>query len=229
MKPGWRWFFESNFAVALVTVVIGGIFGECITSSIQDGQKEREFQQAWLKTRGDQALAAHKDYLDKEHEVVAHAFELIGNCVTAARDLIDLTSPKFAPANISKRSQEDVRKQALEMIDNYNKADEQWGVESRKLNLLIEYYHPGQTQVHEAWREASESVSAYMKCAERWFDAHRQPVNPEGACRAEGESLDVRLLALSASLAAVRRYPWEGWDSPERLRFLLNERQNAAR
>jgi hypothetical protein len=212
-----------------VTVVIGGMFGQWITASIQDGQKEREFQQAWLKTRGDQALAAHKDYLDKEHEVVAHAFDLIGNCVTAARDLIDLTGPEFAPGNVSQRSQEDVRTQALDMIDNYNKAEQQWGVESRKLNLLVEYYHPGQPDVHKAWREASESVTAYMKCAQQWFKEHRKPLDPKGACQTEMKELDGRLVVLSASLAAVRQYPWEGWDSPDKLHSLLNKRQDAAR
>ena len=98
----WRLFLDSKVLVALVTVLIGGLFGQCISASIQNSLKEREFQQAWLKARGDQALQSHKEYLDKEQQIVLQAYDLIGKCLTAGRDLIDLTDADFAPKNRQK-------------------------------------------------------------------------------------------------------------------------------
>src|SRR5437764_6648982 len=65
-KPLWQRFLETTGGAAVITVLIGGIFGQIISSSIQSSLKEREFQQAWLKERGDQALVANKEYLEKE-------------------------------------------------------------------------------------------------------------------------------------------------------------------
>lgn len=223
-KSNWRWFFESNFAVALLTVVVGGMFGQCITASIQDGMKEREFQQAWLKTRGDQALMAHKDYLDKEHEIATRAFDLIGNAATSAQDLIDLTDTDFDLSKFPRIAQESVRAQALETIDIYNKVEQQWGVESGKLNLLVDYYHPKQPAVQTAWRDTRDSVTAYRLCARQWYKDHPKPVETGGVCQTEKVALDKHLAALSASLAAVRQYPWEGWESPEKLRTVLDKK-----
>src|ERR1044071_8086338 len=70
-KPRWQRFLESSGGTAIVTTLIGGIFGAIISGIIQDGTREREFEQSWLKARGDQALVAYKEYLDKEQEVVA--------------------------------------------------------------------------------------------------------------------------------------------------------------
>lgn len=223
-RSNWRWFIESNFSVALVTVLIGGMFGQYITASIQEGMKDREFQQAWLKTRGDQALMAHKDYLDKEHEIATRAYDLIGNCITSAQDLIDLTDTDFDLSIVSHSSQGDVRTQAIEMLDNYNKVEQQWDVESGKLSLLIDYYHPGQPDVQTTWRETKEAVSKYRGCARQWYKDHRKPVDTTGVCQKEKDELDKHLAALSANLAAVRQYSWEGWESPEKLRSVLNKK-----
>ncbi len=47
-KLWWQRFLESSGGTALVTVLLGGLLGQLITSSVQVKQQEREFQQAWI-------------------------------------------------------------------------------------------------------------------------------------------------------------------------------------
>src|SRR4051812_9953741 len=94
-KPRWQRFLESGGGAAIVTTLIGGIFGAIISGIIQYGAKEREFEQSWLKARGDQALVAYREYLDKEQEVVNETHALIGSCVSASDDLISIMGPNF--------------------------------------------------------------------------------------------------------------------------------------
>ena len=62
----WKSFLQPSVLAALITVLIGGIMGNIIAGTIQAGAKEREFQQSWMKARGDQALLAYKEYTDQE-------------------------------------------------------------------------------------------------------------------------------------------------------------------
>src|SRR5713101_7590797 len=55
-KSLWKAFQEPAVLAALVTVLIGGIAATLITGIIQWQAGIREFEQGWLKARGDQAL-----------------------------------------------------------------------------------------------------------------------------------------------------------------------------
>src|SRR6266480_3308905 len=67
-SPWWKSLLQPSVLTALITVLIGGIMGNIIAATIQAGAKEREFQQTWMKARGDQALLAYKEYTDQEQE-----------------------------------------------------------------------------------------------------------------------------------------------------------------
>jgi hypothetical protein len=97
-RSWWQWLLESSGGTALITVIIGGLMGSLITAIIQIGIKSREFEQARVKSRGDQALVAYKDYLEQQRETMKHAYQLIGNCVSASDDLIDITGEYFDPS-----------------------------------------------------------------------------------------------------------------------------------
>lgn len=218
-------FLDSKVVVALVTVLIGGLFGQCISASIQNSQKEREFQQAWLKARGDQALQSHKEYLDKEQQTVLQAYDLIGKCLTAGRDLIDLTDTDFALKLFSGEQQKKVADQRTEMIDNHNIVVEKWDSEGNKIGLLMGYYHPGHPDVKTAWEETQKSVNKYLDCARLWYQKYeRKPLDTTGACKQEKDEVDNQLTALGSKLEKARQYSWEGWESPEKLRESLNKK-----
>lgn len=221
-KPKWLMFMESAGAVALITVLIGGMLGGIITAIFQEYQKDREFQQAWLKARGDIALATSKEYHDKEVEVANQAFDLVGRCITVSDDLIYLTSPVFDPGKY-----EDVRSvknQRLTVLKAYNRCANDWRESREKLQLLMSYYHHGQTEVSQSWQNAQQSVTRYMECAHDWYLQHSDaPSSTDGTCKAERDNYAAAMHRLNETFDVTRRYLWQGWESPERLREALRK------
>jgi hypothetical protein len=218
-------FLKTTGGTALITVLIGGLFGQIITCSVQNRLKEREFQQAWLKARGDQALVAYKEYLDKEQETVTRAYGLVGSCITASSDLIEITGTGFDPAK-SEGNEPHLKKQVDDIWSKYNEMDTQWGVEREKLGLLIGYYHHGRPEVYEAWGQVKESVTAYKDCAAKRYDEYletRKLIDTTNVCQNEKQSLDQSLSHLTRTLDAARQYAWEGWESPKKLKSSLGE------
>jgi hypothetical protein len=222
-KPAWQRFLETSGGTALITVLVGGMFGQFITWTFQEKAKEREFQQEWMKSRGDHALLSYKEYLDGEQELMRHAYELVGNNAAASEDLIEITGEEYAASDNPKTKQ-----QMLEMQKRYNAASAQWRVEGKKLEMLMGYYHQGLPQMRGDWRELSGAVSGYVKCASMWkavWDAKRNevptPEDVDGACGKERGRLDDSIDRLNATQEAGRQYGWKGWNSPEELRRAL--------
>ena len=242
-KPAWQRFMESTGGAALITVLLGGLLGQCITNQIQKGQKDREhqqavalkdreFQQAWLKARGDQALVAYQDYLKEEQEVVKRAYELIGNSISASDDLIAITRIDFNPyhPDYSREESKIISEQRITIKDKYIEASAKWRTEREKLGLLMSYYHKGRADVADAWRAAQESITEYMNFAKDWERAHEDATLSKGEIDAvlkdKKVALQVILANLSKSLDQGRQYAWEGWDSIENLKATLESKSN---
>jgi hypothetical protein len=231
-KPFWQRLLESTGGTALITVLVGGLLGQWISWSIQQGLRDREFQESWLKARGDQALIAYKEYVDKEREVVKHAYDLIGSSVSAGEALIDITGPDFAP-DYKDRSQREkaLVEQRTSYRHDFNVADDQWSKERESLGLLVTYYHQGLPEVMSDWRAEQDSVTNYLRCAEKWYsqysDKPGRAEDVENACKADKDLVRERLTHLTATLQSTRRYAWEGWESPEKLKADLQKVGNA--
>lgn len=240
-KPGWQRFLETSGGTALITVLLGGMLGQLITWSFQQNQKEREFQQKWMEARGAQALVSYKEYLDKEQELMRRAYDLIGNCITASDNVLELTEAPEAtnPEGVAQRKA---------LVEGFNKASVEWDAETEKLELLISYYHKGQADLMRVWRELREGVSDYRSCAAEELaeyrkraaaprpgraaaaeEAEAEPPGDEAEppplpCAEERKQLSRRITAFNSTLEVHRRYPWEGWNSPEELRHALDSK-----
>lgn len=222
-KPPWQLFLESSGGTAMITVLIGGIAASCVTAIIQSGSQAREFQDAWLKARGDQALIAYKEYLEQEQQTVKRAYELIGDCISASQDVITLTTPEFAPG-----SRHGLGAQRESMLKRWNEVNGMWRRENAKLGLLMSYYHRGSPEVSSAWNEASHSITAYMICATTWFSQYPDHPAPAdkleaGVCQVQEGHYKESLTKLSSALDKTRQYAWEGWESPQRMKKQLEE------
>ena len=215
-KPKWQRFLESSGGTALVTVILGGVLGQILAWSIQSGLKDREFQEAWMKARGDQALVSYKEYTAQEQELMKSTYELIGSCISASEDLIILTTPEFAQDSF-----EGAVVQRRSLRENYNKIEVRWRSDKEKIGLLMGYYHPNQSKVASAWYNTQDSVSNYMDCAQQWYLDHVKPVETTQACKKEEDSLRNSLKEFNKSLEQARNYLWEGWESPQSLKAAL--------
>jgi hypothetical protein len=213
-KNWWERFLEPTVLTAIVTVLFGGIMGNIIAGKIQTGAKEREFQQAWMKARGDQALLAYKEHLDQERETIKRAYELAGGCISASDDLIDLTRPEFAPG-----SHTGIEQERIAIRKNYNDHDVKWRRDNLKIQLLVSYYYSqfGQHEVISDWQKVQGSVSAYMDCARDWYiQYHQAKESPslndiEGSCKEKKDSFNESINLFTLRLESARRYAWEGW------------------
>lgn len=221
-KPMWLLFMESSGAVALITVLIGGILGSIISARFQESQKDREFQLSWLKSQGEMALAASKEYRDRELEIISQAYELIGRCIAVSDDLIYLTNPVFDPSEYT--DDPDAKTQRQAMRNNYNNCAKEWSEKQEKLGLLMGYYHHGQPTVVSAWQDVKDSVKKYMDCSHQWYLEHiENPTATEGVCKEQRDNYVKRVEQLNVSLSEARRHLWEGWESPEKLREALDK------
>ena len=72
-EPYWLQALKSPAVSALITVVVGGILGNIIVSRYQERQKSNE-----------QAVAEYRQYLQKEEEIVRHAYDVLGETEKAA-------------------------------------------------------------------------------------------------------------------------------------------------
>lgn len=218
--PWWKRFLETGSGAAFITVLIGGIMGSVITGMIQYYAKEREYQQAWVKARGDQALLAYQEHLKNQHETVKIAYELIGNCISASEDIISLTGEAMAPgASVG------IDEKRKNLQDNYDKVDARWRGEQERLGLLIGYYHPRQATLKDEWDKTQMAITTYMNCARDWYIPRRAERLSEetvkaNACPTERTALTNQLKAFSKILDESRKYAWEGWETPETLKSL---------
>jgi hypothetical protein len=220
-KPSWQRFLESSGGTALVTVIIGGLFGTLISALVQYGASGREFQQAWLKGRGDQALVAYKDFLDKQQEIIKRVYDRLGTCISASEDLASLSKDVNQTKNYEGDQKTRVMKYRISVQDKYTQSEAEWRSERDALGLLMDYYHPRQTNVIAAWRDLKESMTKYMSCVEKWSHDNPLSAETEDACKPEKDALVNRIDHLTSSLEINRTYAWDGWESPEKLKDAL--------
>jgi hypothetical protein len=215
-KPPWRWFLESTGGTALLTVVIGGLFGQVISCNIQGQLKDREYKQAKMKAKSDQDLVTHTEYLHQELDTVKRAVELIGSSVAASEDVIAITGQEFAadPA-YDKVKRERLRSQREAILNRFNEVTEQWRNEHEKLGLLVSYYFHDEAAT-QTWRDLQQSVTAYVNCAKTWYYDNSEvpvPVDYSLACVQESGSLRDKLTGLQLALAKARDSQRTGADS----------------
>lgn len=222
-KPGWQRFLESSGGTALITVLLGGMAGQLITCSVQNRTREREFEQAWMKSRGDQALQAYKEYVVGEQKIVERAYELIGHCISAGEEMIMTTRPEFNPVHYPEHLRPVLEQQLIDMRSQWNVVDSKWRSEGQKLGLLMSYYHHGHAGVERAWDDVQKTTTNYFACARQWnVDKPRSTAeDANAACAPQKSALLGSLTELKQSLEKARRYAWKGWESPQELKKAL--------
>lgn len=199
----WQRFLETSGGAALISIVLGGLMSGLINAATPNDNGSRESE---IKTREIQ-VAAYKEYLDQQRDIVFHASELIGRCASTSDGLVALTDPVFDPSQYT-----GLEPQRLEMKKKFNECATQWNAEYNKLSFAISYYHGGQPAVVEAWADLQQATTGVMECSQRWYVTHStSPVATDGVCKAQKDELTKRLDAFNRQVSAARQYMWQEW------------------
>lgn len=206
-KPRWQRFLESTGGAALITVLIGGVVGGIITGLFQYWQKERETEQAILKSRTDQALLAYKEYLEKRQEVNKMSYEILAECISTSDNLIDaFTRSDFDPKNRPKKSQVEASKIQEDAKKAYDGARDKWQKQAELIGLLLAQYHDSNPDVATKWAEVKTSIDRYLKCAEACFLAGKSGC---GCSESTKSQLENKLTNFQAAVAKSRDFLWK--------------------
>ncbi len=201
-KPAWQRFLESTGGAALITVVLGGVFGNIIAQSIQSWNKQRETH-----------LVAFQEYTKGEQQTVKDAFQMIGKSMSASENLSTLTEAEFDLNRFEGKEKEAVRHQREELKSQYNKVDEDWRSSRETIALMMAYYHHSKPEVTQAWTGVQDGLTTYMDCEKRWYLEHDgaglDMKTVQNACSGENGTLHSALQKLTASLESARVYEWE--------------------
>jgi hypothetical protein len=207
-KPRWQKLLESAGGVALITVIIGGLLGQLISMYIQASLRDRDYEQTISKAQNDRDLADYTKFLDQGSETVKHVYGLVGTCVSASDDLIQVASDELNQEVLAPDERKKEVAQKLEKRKKFNAADDKWREERDGLGLLMRYYHHNEDGVTVAWQGVQESTTSYMDCARakhKQYYAPDDPNDPLPICQVQRHAVLRALDALAQSVESNRK------------------------
>lgn len=221
---------SSAGGTALVTVLLGGVVAQMISCDAQRRNQQREFNNGWLKARGDQALTARKEFVDGKHNSLDEILRTIGEVSAASEELIDITQPDFAIGSYKSKADIDkVVSEQTRVTTRFEKAEASWTPAQQRFSFEVAYYSRGNRDVLKSWGKLRDSVNALRKCASgiyiQWHKAGRglatYRYNPD-YCNAQQGEVDANAADLGQNFGVVNDQPWTGWDNPIALKRELH-------
>ena len=206
-KPKWLQLFESAGFAALVTVVIGGLAGAYITSTLQEKSKEREHLVSVQQLEHDRSLAEFNNHLERERKTVDEVFLNLGTFVNASTDLAALSLKEW-----NTQAGEDEKRRGLlideraKVIRDFTKAAQKWHSDRFRLGMELQLEHNNDSELSKDWEVVSGAVQAYAECADRWRSKYDNldPHEFRRACEQIRNELDVAVHSMTDSLIALR-------------------------
>lgn len=196
---------------AFITVILGGLIGQLIISSAQTNS-----------ARTDRNIAEYTQHLKNQQDTISTAYTLIGKVVHASEAKISLTTEENSPESVVKEDRELRKKEITELQTKADAAIEEWELEQERLGLLVRYYHPGQPEVLEAWRDTQECINQYINCAAECFRMHYRNekigIEKYKECEVKKGTVRKSMDVIAAILDDTRQYSWQLIDDPNSFR-----------
>lgn len=195
-KTHWLNVLNSSTIAALITVVLGTVFGSLLSSSIQEKSKKNDTQ-----------LASYKEYLERERQVVEKVFQTIGAVQAASENLIASTGEDFNTTQGTSKEKEAVKKTKQQILQDYNTADTRWHTQELQLGLEMDLEHQNDPAVISAWQNVSAEMTGVSDCAKRWVNTTTTLTTlamQREACSESRKKLSQDLLGLTQSIVAAR-------------------------
>jgi hypothetical protein len=213
-KPVWLRVLESATVAALLTGLVGGVLVQIITASFQRSAGRREFNDAWLKARGDQALTGYREYQHEQFSAVDRVYSEVGEMISAGEAVI-------SAANWDRRRKE-TNQYVIGILKHFNDREDSWVKSKPRFTFLLSYYSSGNEAIPESWSSVARGVDAYRECVSSWYEEPHGQFPFEAICGVQRQDVDVSLRTLGRELERSRSYVWHGWDNPRELRKALD-------
>ncbi|HEV8240433.1 MAG TPA: hypothetical protein VGS57_13770 [Thermoanaerobaculia bacterium] len=174
----------------MITVLLGGIFGTLITTTVQQAISTRE------RIRAD-----HKALVQARLATVHEAFSLLGRMIGTAEDLMVSTGPEYS---LDRFTDPQERKETVDQVHaihrDYNTVDRRWRSARYSYALLLAYYHPGRLAVSERWAALTDAAGEYVSCARSWAVANAKHGAYDGSCDDRRRAVDASILQFSEAI-----------------------------
>jgi hypothetical protein len=205
-RPKWLQLFESAGFVTVITVLVGGIAGSYITTTMQNKAKEREQQAAVLQIQHDRELASFNEHLDRERKIVDEMLSRLGGLVDSSRNLAELSREEWSEENKAPEERQRLARQKHEVVAKYNQATTDWDGNRLRLGLLLQLEHDNDAELFKAWRKTGEAAEAYSTCCDRWrMTRTKVPAHEaQGACGSFRNELDETVKVFTDRLVTLR-------------------------
>lgn len=140
----WIWkFIESGFATTLITILLGGYLGSCITANFQNRAKEKEFQQTLLNNRIERDMGAYKEFLNKREVFLQKTFELMDSTLNAYDNFyVYLSTDSEVKVEDMPETEESKNKERTEARKKYFEAKNIWLTKVDSMSNEVTYYFP---------------------------------------------------------------------------------------
>jgi len=195
-RTHWLDVLNSSTIAALITVVLGTVFGSFLSSAIQEKSKKNDTQ-----------LASYREYLQQEREVVEKVFQAVGSLQAASENRIASTGENFNTTQGTSKEKEAVAGVKRQILLDYNAADTQWHKQEPQLGLELDLEHQNDPAVIAAWQNVSSEMTRFSDCAKRWADTRTSLTSLEmqkEACSESRNKLSQDLQGLTQSIVAAR-------------------------
>lgn len=220
-------FVTSTGGAALFTVLLGGVAAQLISCDAQQRVQQREFNNTWLKSRGDQALLARKEFVDGRRAALDEILRTAGTLSAASQDLLDITGPAYSMKGHTPADKDRLLAEETRVATEFTNAELAWAPSQLRFTFAVAYFGAGNGAVRGRWQELRESVNALKKCASekynRWFLAgqHKGSYDYSPAhCHREFGEVDATAEKLGETFGVSSDE--RGWDSPDTLKHKLN-------
>ena len=222
-------FLTSAGGAALITVLLGGVAAQVVSCDAQRRAQQREFNNTWLKARGDQALTARKGFVDGRRAALAEIMNVIGRVAAASSDLLDITHPSFTTVGRSAQNSALMLAEQTRVANKFTDAELAWAPAQQRFSYTVGYFSGGDKDVTNAWQNLRSSVNDLRRCMSgvyiRWHNAGRgigtYTHNP-AYCSVQQAKVEANAETLGQKFAKLDTPPWTGWDNPDALKRELH-------
>jgi hypothetical protein len=220
-------FVTSAGGAALITVFFGGVAAQLISCDAQRRVQEREFNNTWLKSRGDQALLARKEFVDGRRATLEEILRTAGTLSAASHDLLDITGPAFSMKGHTATDSALILAEQTRVAKEFTAAELAWAPAQLRFSASVGYFSAGNPVVRASWQDVQRSVNVMRTCASetyrRWFLAGQQQGTfsyDPSYCRKEFGVVNAKAAKLGESFGITSEQ--NGWDNPDSLKRKLN-------